>query len=118
MQADTSVPTVSASRAECKSPPGWAERDPPLSWHALRPAILFPLFADTATLSGVGPKLAQLMGKAAGTRIVDLLFHLPSGVIDRSWRPGLTRADEGRVATFTLNVLDHVARRDPRHPDR
>jgi ATP-dependent DNA helicase RecG len=84
----------------------------------MRPAILFPLFADTATLSGVGPKLAQLIGKAAGTRIVDLLFHLPSGVIDRSWRPVLIDADEGRVATFTLNVLDHVARRDPRQPYR
>ncbi|MGH6877769.1 MAG: DEAD/DEAH box helicase, partial [Rhizomicrobium sp.] len=84
----------------------------------MRPPILFPLFAGTCTLSGVGPKLAQSIDKIAGTRIVDLLFHLPTGVIDRSWRPKLIEADEGRVATFTLNVLDHIPRRDPRHPFR
>ena len=84
----------------------------------MRPAILFPLFAETRTLDGVGPRLSQLIGKIAGTRIVDLLFHLPSGVIDRSWRPKLIEAGEGRMATFVLNVLDHVPRRDPRRPAR
>ncbi|HEY2444282.1 MAG TPA: ATP-dependent DNA helicase RecG [Rhizomicrobium sp.] len=84
----------------------------------MRPAILFPLFAETRTLPGVGPKLAQLMGKAAGGRIVDLLFHLPVGVVDRTWRPKLIDADDGRIATFMLNVLDHVPRRDPRQPYR
>ena len=84
----------------------------------MRPAILFPLFADTRTLDGVGPRLSQLIGKIAGTRIVDLLFHLPSGVIDRSWRPKLIEAGEGRMATFVLNVLDHIPRRDPRRPTR
>ncbi|HEX4080511.1 MAG TPA: ATP-dependent DNA helicase RecG [Rhizomicrobium sp.] len=84
----------------------------------MRPPILFPLFAETRSLAGVGPRLAQLIGKVAGGRIVDLLFHLPVGVIDRSWRPTLVEADEGRTATFTLNVLDHIARRDPRQPFR
>jgi len=84
----------------------------------MRPAILFPLFAETRTLAGVGPKLGLLMDRAAGGRIVDLLFHLPSGVIDRSWRPKLIDAGEGRIATFTLNVLDHLPARDPRHPFR
>jgi ATP-dependent DNA helicase RecG len=84
----------------------------------MRPAILFPLFADTRTLDGVGPKLARLIGRIAGGRIVDLLFHLPTGVIDRTWQPKLAEADEGRIATVTLNVLDHMPRRDPRQPFR
>jgi ATP-dependent DNA helicase RecG len=84
----------------------------------MRPAILFPLFGDVRTLDGVGPRLAPLIGKAAGVRLVDLLFHLPAGLIDRSWQPALAEADEGRVATVVVNVLDHVPRRDPRQPYR
>src|SRR5271155_5486491 len=84
----------------------------------MRPAILFPLFAETRTLSGVGPGLARLIGKIAGERIVDLLFHLPDGLIDRSWRPQLIEIGESRIATFMLNVLDHIPRRDPRQPFR
>ena len=38
----------------------------------MRPAILFPLFAEIRTLSGVGPKLEKLIGKVAGPRLVDL----------------------------------------------
>jgi ATP-dependent DNA helicase RecG len=84
----------------------------------MRPAILYPLFAETRTLAGVGPKLAELMAKIAGARILDLLFHLPTAVIDRSRQPRLIEAEEGRIATVTLNVLDHIPRRDPRLPVR
>ena len=84
----------------------------------MRPAILFPLFAETSTLSGVGPGHARLISRIAGNRIIDLLFHLPSGVIDRTWRPKLTEINESRIATFTLNVLDHIPPRDPRQPFR
>ena len=84
----------------------------------MRPAILFPLFADTPTLPGVGPGLARLIGRLAGNRIIDLLFHLPTGVIDRTWRPKLNEISESRIATFVVNVLDHIPPRDPRQPFR
>src|SRR5579871_348750 len=84
----------------------------------MRPPILFPLFADVRTLEGVGPKLSQLIGKVAGPRIVDLLFHLPVGLVDRSYMPTLHEAGEGRIASVLVNVLDHVPRRDSRHPYR
>ena len=84
----------------------------------MRPAILFPLFAETSALPGVGPALARLIGRIAGNRLVDLLFHLPSGVIDRTWQPTLSEISESRIATFTLNVLDHIPGRDPRQPFR
>ncbi len=36
----------------------------------MRPAILFPLFAEIRTLSGVGPKLEKLIAKVAGPKLV------------------------------------------------
>ncbi len=84
----------------------------------MRPSILFPLFAEVRSLPGVGPRLEKLIGKVAGTRLLDLVFDLPVGVIDRSYRPKLIEAEEGRIATFVLNVLDHLPGRDPRQPYR
>ncbi len=84
----------------------------------MRPAILFPLFAETRSLPGVGPKLERLISRAAGGRLIDLVFDLPVGVIDRSYRPPLIEAEAGRIGTFVLNVLDHLPPRDPRQPYR
>ena len=77
----------------------------------MRPAILFPLFAKTRTLSGIGPKLQGLIARVAGTRLVDLIFDLPTGLVDRSYRPKVAEAEIGRIATLTLNVLEHVPSR-------
>ena len=74
----------------------------------MRPAILFPLFAEIRTLSGVGPKLEKLIAKVAGPRLVDLVFDLPVGVVDRSYRPKLIAAEPGRIATVEVGVLDHL----------
>ncbi|MBV8977264.1 MAG: ATP-dependent DNA helicase RecG [Alphaproteobacteria bacterium] len=82
----------------------------------MRPAILFPLFAETRTLPGVGPRIEKLIARVAGTRLIDLIFDLPAGVIDRSWRPKLIRAEAGRIATLLLNVLEHVRPATPSRP--
>ena len=82
----------------------------------MRPAILFPLFADIRTLPGVGPKLEKLIAKVAGPRLVDLIFDLPVGVIDRSYRPKLIAAEAGRIATVEVNVLDHLPPRVKSQP--
>ena len=74
----------------------------------MRPPILFPLFAEIRTLSGVGPKLEKLIAKVAGPRLVNLALDLPVGVIDRSYRPRLADAEPGRIATVEVNVLDHL----------
>lgn len=84
----------------------------------MRPAILFPLFADVRSLPGVGPALAQRMAKVAGSRLIDLVFDLPTGIIDRSWRPNVRDAEADRIATLELHVLDHLPPRDPRQPYR
>lgn len=82
----------------------------------MRPSILFPLFAETRTLPGVGPKVEKLVARAAGTRLIDLVFDLPVGIIDRSYRPKLKEAREGRIATVEVAVEQHLPSRDPRRP--
>ncbi|HVU22457.1 MAG TPA: ATP-dependent DNA helicase RecG [Rhizomicrobium sp.] len=84
----------------------------------MRPAILFPLFGEIRSLPGVGPRIEKLIARVAGTRLLDLIFDLPCGVIDRSYRPKLIEAEPGRIATVTLNVLDHLPPRDRRQPYR
>src|ERR1700712_245708 len=73
----------------------------------MRPAILFPLFAEIRTLSGVGPKLERLIQKVAGPRLVDLVFGLPVGGVGRSYQPKLASAEPGRIATVAVTVLEH-----------
>jgi ATP-dependent DNA helicase RecG len=82
----------------------------------MRPAILFPLFADIRTLSGVGPKLEKLIAKVAGPKLADLAFDLPVSVVDRSYRPKLTAAEPGRIATVDVTVLEHFAPRVKSQP--
>ncbi|HVV27141.1 MAG TPA: ATP-dependent DNA helicase RecG [Rhizomicrobium sp.] len=84
----------------------------------MRPAILFPLFADIRTLPGVGPKLERLIGKVAGPRLVDLVFDPPVGVVDRSYRPRLAEAEQGRIVTVEVTVLDHLPPRVKSQPYR
>jgi ATP-dependent DNA helicase RecG len=59
----------------------------------MRPPLLDPLFAPAFSLPGVGPRLAPLIARAVAAEgeatLRDLLFHLPSGFIDRKLRPPL-----------------------------
>ncbi|MEM9420920.1 MAG: ATP-dependent DNA helicase RecG [Pseudomonadota bacterium] len=73
----------------------------------MRPAILNPLFTDITTLKGVGPKMAALMAKVAGPRMIDLLLTAPTGIIDRSYRPTIDAAEEDKLATILIRVDSH-----------
>ncbi|MER2519642.1 MAG: ATP-dependent DNA helicase RecG [Bdellovibrionales bacterium] len=74
----------------------------------MRPSILFPLFAPLTSLRGVGPKFLPLYKRlCGGEQVADLLWHLPSGVIDRGYCPQLRYADKDRVATLTLAIVEH-----------
>ena len=72
-----------------------------------RPKILVPLFADVTALAGVGPRIGKLITKLAGPRVVDLLWHLPSALIDRRFAPKIAEAPDGRVATITVTIDAH-----------
>ncbi|MBN9040039.1 MAG: ATP-dependent DNA helicase RecG [Rhizobiales bacterium 62-47] len=77
----------------------------------MRPTVLNPLFALATSLSGVGPKqdklLRYLLDKGDTPRLVDLLLHLPSNVIDRRARPKIRDAVPGTVATLEVTVDRH-----------
>jgi ATP-dependent DNA helicase RecG len=77
----------------------------------MRPAILNPLFAALTTLPGVGPKVEKLyrhlLHREHGARLLDLLFHLPTGAIDRRARPKLTDVIPGSVVTVAVTIDRH-----------
>src|ERR1700746_990547 len=77
----------------------------------MRPALLNPLFAPVTSLPGVGPKkdklLRYLLGRDETPRLVDLLLHLPSQVIDRRARPKIRDASPGTVVTLEVTVVRH-----------
>ena len=74
---------------------------------ALRPQVLFPLFAKVTTLPGIGPRLVKLVERVAGENVVNLLWHLPSGVLDRRFSPKVGDAPAGKIATLVVEVLAH-----------
>ena len=76
----------------------------------MRPQVLNPLFGSLTSLPGVGPKLEKLYARLfdrEAPRVVDLLFHLPSGVIDRRARPKLRDVQPGQVVTVAVTIGKH-----------
>jgi ATP-dependent DNA helicase RecG len=77
----------------------------------MRPTLLDPLFAAITTLPGVGPKVEKLyrrlLGREETPRRIDLLFHLPTGAIDRRARPKLHDVVPGSVATVEVTIDRH-----------
>lgn len=84
----------------------------------MRPTLLNPLFAPVTTLPGVGPKMAPLYERLAGARVVDLLWHLPSGVVDRRFSPKVAEAPAGKVATLLVRVDAHMPSASAKRPYR
>ena len=84
----------------------------------MRPEILNPLFAEVTALPGLGPRLGKLVEKLAGPHVVDLCWHLPSGLIDRRFAPKVAEAPEGGIATLTVRVDKHFPSPNRRLPYR
>lgn len=76
----------------------------------MRPPALDPLFAPLTSLKGIGPKLerpfARLLGRET-PRVLDLLFHLPSGFVDRRARPTIAEAIPDTDVTIAVRVDGH-----------
>lgn len=73
----------------------------------MRPEILFSLFQPVTGLRGVGPRVAAAMERLGVQRVIDLLWLLPTGVVDRSYRPALEDAEPGRIITAEVEVTEH-----------
>ena len=80
----------------------------------MRPQLLTPLFASAQSLTGIGPRLLALLKKAirlppgvSEPRVIDLVWHTPTGVIDRRAQPTVAGAIPGTIATLELRILKH-----------
>lgn len=73
-----------------------------------RPLILDPLFRSVRSLKGIGPKQAPLFENLVGTKIKDLLFHLPSGFLSRTFYPSIDKAENGKISTLIVEVVNHI----------
>jgi len=82
----------------------------------MRPEILYPPFEPVTSLKGIGPRIATGLENLCGPRIVDLYWHLPSGLIDRRYAPNVADAMPGRVATLTVTVDKHIKPANKRLP--
>ena len=82
----------------------------------MRPEPLFSLFTSVTSLPGIGPRISQLIKMIAGENLVDLLWHLPSGLIDRRYAPKIFEAKPGAIATLTVTINQHVPPRNRRLP--
>jgi ATP-dependent DNA helicase RecG len=68
---------------------------------------LLPLLAPVTSLRGVGPEMASRIERVAGgTRVMDLLLHMPEGYVDRrSSPPRLADAQPGQVVSVEVQVM-------------
>jgi ATP-dependent DNA helicase RecG len=94
----------------------------------MRPPRLAPLFASARALKGIGPRIEGLLNRlvaprhqGAHARTVDLLWHLPVGLVDRALIPRIADATVGKLATLDVTVMEHRpggSRRNSRAPYR
>jgi len=78
----------------------------------MRPPVLNPLFAALSALPGIGPKLEKVFQRLFGRdgeppRVIDLLFHMPTGFVDRRNQPKLSAVTPDTVVTVAVTVDRH-----------
>src|SRR5205807_1574313 len=69
-------------------------------------------FAPVTALPGIGPQLGRFVEKAAGPLVVDLLWHLPAGIVDRRAAPKIGALHprdwpDNSIVTVTAKVERH-----------
>jgi len=78
-----------------------------------RPTVLDPLFRSLHSIKGVGPQLSALLTRFFGAPegqeaiALDLLMHMPSGVVDRRRMEGIAGAVHNNIATLKLHIDRH-----------
>jgi ATP-dependent DNA helicase RecG len=80
--------------------------------------MLNPLFAETESLEGVGPKLKKPLEKLGLTRVRDLAYHLPDRFVQRRAVTDLAAAQVGEQIVVALTVTEHRASPNRRAPHR
>ena len=80
----------------------------------MRPDILIPLFASVQSFQGIGAKLSMWLEKLCGRRVIDVLWHLPTGLNER---PVITQAPiEPHLATLQMTVMGYEVPHHKKQP--
>lgn len=72
--------------------------------HITRPVKLFGLFASTTDLPGIGARLAGILNKRIGSTVIDILRHMPVGVIDRNITKNIHACENGSIVTVIAEI--------------
>ena len=73
----------------------------------MRPERLNPLFAEAASLKGVGPQLARPLEKLGLTRVKDFAYHLPDRFVQRRAVADLDEAVVGENIIVALTPVEY-----------
>lgn len=82
----------------------------------MRPAILNNIFKLITSLDGIGPKNSKLVARALKgstaaenktPRLVDLLWHGPHSLVDRTFQPRIAEVQDGVIATIAVIAGAH-----------
>ena len=85
----------------------------------MRPEILNPLFCMLDTIKGIGQKHFKLVSNLiGGTKIADLLWHLPYNLTDRTYTCPISQIKTGRIWTGVVRVVEHLPPQKKSQPYR
>lgn len=91
----------------------------------MRPQSLNPFFAGVTRLKGIGTKVEKNLAKLVrpgldeanlNVRLIDILLHLPSGIIDRRNRPTIASLPQQGIVTLEVIIGRHQV--PPHHNKR
>lgn len=84
----------------------------------MRPSILYPLFSPIDSLKGIGAKYQKLIKNLCGPKVIDILFHLPYNVVDRTYTSPLANAINNKIWTGVVTITEHIPPQTKKHPYR
>ncbi|MDC0349097.1 ATP-dependent DNA helicase RecG [Alphaproteobacteria bacterium] len=82
----------------------------------MRPLILSPLFSSVESLPFVGEKTAARLQKLVGTRVINILWSLPTQIETRAFLENLTQAPSKSLASVYVSVEEHLPSKNQRQP--
>lgn len=84
----------------------------------MRPQILYPLFASSASIPGIGPSYAKLLASFGKEKVIDFLWHLPHDIINRDFKNSIFQANAGEIVSLKVRVIEHKPAASSKSPYR
>ncbi len=74
----------------------------------MRPEALNFLFREVTALPSIGPKTAGFLRKLCGSYLIDLLFHVPIGMIHRPFWENPQQIVSGQYGVLRIQIAEHI----------